>query len=89
MKNRTVFALALCLSNTMSFAYNGTDAPLVVGDPYSTVQQDQSASAVRHHRDKKKTNSCPPQTAQSAVKSPQRKAKEYPEPPTQRDMSTM
>jgi hypothetical protein len=84
MKNRTAaFLLALCLVSSLSFADNPTDAPLVVSDAYAALQPSQGASAVKRHGDKKKDKACPPQTAQSAVKSQEQKAQQHP----QTDMS--
>jgi hypothetical protein len=80
MKTRTaVFAIALCLVSSLSFADSAVDAPLVVSDPYATVQPEQSASPAKHKRDKKKTNLCPPQqAAQSTDKNQQVKTRELP-----------
>ena len=78
MKIRTAtFLLALCLVSSLSFAGEGTDAPLVVSDPYATVQPDQDASTAKVHREKKNKNACPPQqAAQSAVKNQRQEAKQ-------------
>jgi hypothetical protein len=88
MKNRTVFALAICLVSSLSFADNGTDAPLVVSNPYATVQADQRANVVKRHSEKKKSNTCvPKETAQSTIKRDPPKAQESQESPAQQVIS--
>jgi hypothetical protein len=85
MKNRTApFLVALCLVSSLSFADNPMDAPLVVSDPYATVQPAQNASSVKLHGDKKKSKTCP---AQSTVKSQDQKAQQNREIQPQTEMS--
>jgi hypothetical protein len=76
VKTRTAaFALALCLVSSLSFGETAVDAPLVVSDPYATMQPEQNAGTLTHKRDKKKPNLCfPQQAAQSTDKNQREKS---------------
>jgi hypothetical protein len=80
MKKRTAtFLVALCLASSLSFADSPTDDPLVVTDAYASLRSDQSASVAKNHADKKKTKTCPPQTAQNTVNSENQHAPQNPQ----------
>jgi hypothetical protein len=59
MKNRTIFALSLCLLSAVASAESVTDAPLTFTDPnVTTVQADGNTKPAPHKQKKGKNEVC-------------------------------